>query len=257
MILHIFDSEQQLARAAAAIVAERLRAQPRLVLGLPTGRTPIALYAQLAAESAGGALDWSGVRTFNLDEFVGVPADAPGSYRAFMRLHLFDHVNIDARHVGFPDGMAGDLEAECARYDAAIRAAGGIDLQLLGIGGNGHVGFNEPGDALDAATHCVTLREETRQANAAWFGGHPSRVPTQALSIGMGAILMARQVVLLATGEKKADAVAGMVEGRVTTQLPASFLQLHAQTTALLDRAAASKLTRRTVASAAAPPAAR
>jgi glucosamine-6-phosphate deaminase len=242
--LHIFDDEQTLARAAAGKVAERLRAHRRTVLGLPTGRTPIALYAHLVSATVAGRIDWSEVRTFNLDEFVGLGPDQPGSYRAFMRRHLFDHVNIDPRHVGFPDGVAADLEAECARYDEAIRATGGIDLQLLGIGVNGHVGFNEPAEGLHARTHRVTLRDETRAANAGWFDGQLARVPAEALSVGMAAILTAREILLMATGEEKAEAVAGMVEGRVTAWLPASFLQLHGNATAMIDRAAASRLTR-------------
>lgn len=251
MNLQIFDDEQTLARAAAGRIADRLRTQPRTVLGLPTGRTPVALYAHLVSATAAGRIDWSEVRTFNLDEFVGLGSDQPGSYRAFMRRHLFDHVNIDPRHVELPDGVAADLDAECARYDDAIRATGGIDLQLLGIGANGHVGFNEPAEGLHARTHRVALRDETRAANAGWFDGQMARVPTEALSVGMAAILTAREVLLVATGELKAEAVAGMVEGRVTTWLPASFLQLHANAIVMIDRAAASRLTRPMAASSA------
>ncbi len=242
MKLHIFDDEQTLARVAARNMIERLRMHTRSVLGLPTGRTPIALYAQLVAATRAGDIDWSDVRTFNLDEFVGVDPDDPQSYRMFMRTHLFDHVNIDPQHVAFPNGVAADLDAECARYDAAMQAAGGIDLQILGIGANGHIGFNEPAEGLHARTHRVTLRAETRAANTWWFGGRADRVPAEAISVGMAAILGAREVLLMATGEGKAQAVAGMIEGRVTTRLPASFLQLHPYATVLVDRAAASKL---------------
>jgi glucosamine-6-phosphate deaminase len=243
VILHIFDDEQTLARAGALSVTEHLRAHPRTILGLPTGRTTVALYAQLVTATRGGDIDWTGVRTFNLDEFVGLHSDAPQSYRMFMRRHLFDHVNIDPRRTDFPNGAAADLDAECARYDAAIHAAGGIDLQLLGIGANGHVGFNEPAEGLHARTHRVALRDETREANTWWFGGRPEQVPGEAISVGMGAILSAREILLMATGEGKAEAVAAMIEGRVTTWLPASFLQLHPRVTVMLDRAAASKLT--------------
>ncbi len=244
MNLHIFDNESTLARAAARMIAERLRADPHAVLGLPTGRTPIAVYAQLVAETASSHIDWSGVRTFNLDEFIGLSRDHAASYRSFMWRHLFDHVNIRHEHAQFPDGMAADLAAECRRYDEAIRGAGGIDLQVLGIGANGHVGFNEPAEALQAATHRVTLHADTRAANAGWFAGDVSRVPSEALSVGMASILTARQVLLLATGEEKAEAIAGTIEGGITTRLPASFLQLHANATVMIDRAAASRLTR-------------
>jgi len=242
--LHIFDNESTLARAAARLIAARLRDEPRLVLGLPTGRTPIDVYAQLVAETAASRIDWSGVRSFNLDEFIGLPREHAASYRSFMWRHLFDHVNIRHEHAQFPDGMAADVEGECRRYDAAIRDAGGIDLQVLGIGGNGHVGFNEPAEELQAATHRVTLHADTRAANAGWFAGDVSQVPTEALSVGMASILMARQVLLLATGEEKAEAIAGAIEGGITTRLPASFLQLHSNATVMLDRAAASRLTR-------------
>ncbi len=241
MNLHIFDDELTLARTAALRVAERLRAHPRTVLGLPTGRTPIALYAQLVEATRAGGIDWTGVRTFNLDEFVGLPADDPQSYRTFMRTHLFDHIGIDPRHIEVPNGVARDLDEECARYDDAIVAAGGIDLQLLGVGANGHIGFNEPGASLVARTHRVTLRDETRAANTWWFKGRAERVPTEAISMGMGGILGAREILLMATGEGKADAIAGMIEGQVTTWLPASFLQLHPHVTVLVDRAAAAK----------------
>jgi glucosamine-6-phosphate deaminase len=242
--LHIYDDEAALARAAASLIADRLRASPRIVLGLPTGRTPIAVYAQLIADSAAGGLDWSQVRTFNLDEFVGLPPDHEASYRSYMCRQLFDHVNIDPRHVELPDGMATDLIEECRRYDAAIQAAGGIDLQVLGLGANGHVGFNEPAASLDAHTHRVTLHPQTRDANAGWFGGDAARVPAEALSMGMASIVRAREVLLLATGVEKAEAVAGMIEGPISTWLPASLLQLHPRATAMVDRAAASKLTR-------------
>jgi glucosamine-6-phosphate deaminase len=245
VILQIFADERSLARAAASLIADRLRARPTAVLGLPSGRTPMAAYAHLMADTHAGRLDWSSVRTFNLDEFVGLGPQDPGSYRMFMQQHLFDRVNIDPARIEFPDGTAADLEAECRRYDEAIRLAGGIDLQVLGIGANGHIGFNEPGDGLDARTHRVTLRDETRAANASWFEGDVQRVPTEALSVGMASILGAREILLMATGEAKADAVAGMLDGRVTTWMPASFLQLHSNAIAMIDRAAAVKLTRR------------
>lgn len=238
----MLDDERVVADAAAAAIVARLGLGQGLVLGLPTGRTAVAVYGRLVAATRADGLDWSGVRTFNLDEFVGLGPDADTSYRAFMERHLFDHVNVAPQHIGFLDGTAPDLEAECRRYDAAIHDAGGIDLLVLGLGSNGHIGFNEPGPALDALTHRVVLRDETRAANATWFGGRADRVPAEALSMGLAPILSARAVLLVATGGAKAAAVVGMIEGRVTPHLPASFLQLHPRATILLDSAAAAGL---------------
>ena len=159
-----------------------------------------------------------------------------------MQAELFDHVSIDPRHIGFLNGAAADLRAECRRYEDAIEAAGGIDLQILGIGANGHIGFNEPADGLCATTHIAELEEESRAANAQRFGGDWTTVPERALSMGMWTILGAREIILIATGEEKADAVHGMVEGMITTRLPASLLQVHARVTVMLDRLAASRL---------------
>jgi glucosamine-6-phosphate deaminase len=233
-------------RDVAHHVAERLcavvRARPTLVLGLPTGRTPIPIYRRLAALVTKGAADFSRVTTFNLDEFVGLPPDHPGSYRAFMHRHVLGPLRIDPERAHFLDGVAPDLDAECERYEAAIAAEGGIDIQMLGIGANGHIGFNEPGPALLARTHRTALRLQTRRANAMFFGNDLTRVPEEALSMGVGTILQARAVVLVATGRGKRIPVGGMVAGRVTTRLPASFLQLHDHVDLYLDTDAASAL---------------
>lgn len=239
MTIQRFDDEDALAAALATRVAEAIVANPELVLGLPTGRTPLAFYRELRERSG---LDWSKVRTFNLDEFVGVSADDPGSYRAFMQGQLFDHVSINPDHIGMLDGRAPDLKAECRRYELAIADAGGIDLQILGIGANGHIGFNEPADGLCARTHIAELERKSREANAQLFGGRWTAVPERALSMGMATILGARNIVMIATGARKADAVRGMVEGLVTTQLPASFLQVHPRVTVMLDEKAARRL---------------
>lgn len=238
----IYESEATLAHALAVSVASAITDHPDLVLGLPTGRTPIALYRELVALTHEKGLDWSGVRTFNLDEFVGLGDSDPGSYRRFMQENLFQHVNIPPANVGFLDGRARDLDAECERYERAIHAAGGIDLMILGIGANGHIGFNEPCDALPARTHKVTLEDESRAGNALWFAGDLDAVPRQAISMGMATILNAREVVLMATGRGKADAVKEMITGDITTKLPASFLQLHPHVTIMLDRDAAARL---------------
>lgn len=242
MIIQRFATEDALAVALATRVLDALRAAPALVLGLPTGRTPLAFYRELRAASAAGRADWSQARTFNLDEFAGLAAAHPGSYRSFMTTELFAHVGLAPGRIGMLDGTAPDLAAECRRYEAAIAAAGGIDLQILGIGANGHIGFNEPADGLCARTHVATLERNTREANAQWFGGDWTAVPERALSMGMATILGAREIVLLATGAEKADAVRRMVEGLITPRLPASFLQLHPRVTVMLDEAAAGTL---------------
>jgi glucosamine-6-phosphate deaminase len=244
MKLEIYDTEPALARALAGSVVSAIHEHPDLVLGLPTGRTPIALYRELVMLSLARRLDWSRVRTFNLDEFVGLGADSPGSYHRFMHEHLFRQVGVPAGNVGFLDGRATDLEGECERYETAIQRAGGIDLMILGIGANGHIGFNEPCDVLPARTHRVTLEEPSRAGNALWFGGDVTAVPRQALSMGMATILNAREVVLMATGEGKSEAVREMIKGGITTRLPASFLQVHPHVTVMLDDDAASLLDR-------------
>ena len=243
MNIEHFDDEQALSAALATRVLEQIVAQPSLVLGLPTGRTPLGLYRELRERSGGGQIDWSRVRTFNLDEFAGLDSSHPNSYRAFMQAELFDHVSIDPANIGFLNGAAPDLKAECRRYEAAIESAGGIDLQILGIGANGHIGFNEPAPGLCATSHIAQLEEESRRANAQRFGGDWTAVPERALSMGMATILGARQIVLIATGAEKADAVHGMIEGLITPQLPASLLQVHHHVTVMLDGAAGRRLT--------------
>ena len=237
-----FDSDDALAAALAARLIDAISLTPRLVVGLPTGRTPVALYREIRSRSRRGHVDWSQVRTFNLDEFVGLGAGDAGSYRSYMQAELFDHVRIEVGNVGMLDGRAANLAAECARYERALVGAGGIDIQILGIGANGHIGFNEPADALIAETHVTELRADTRAANAGWFGGDPRRVPAHALSMGMATILHAREIVLMATGAEKSEAVAAMIDGPITTRLPASFLQVHSRVTVMLDRAAALRL---------------
>jgi glucosamine-6-phosphate deaminase len=242
VILKIHDSAGDAALALARRVAAAVTAKPDIVLGLPTGRSPVAAYEAIGQMYERGEVDFAAATTFNLDEFAGVAAGHPGSFRRFMEEHLFSRVNIDARRTHFLDGAAPDLEGECARYEEAIAAAGGIDLQIVGIGANGHIGFNEPGDELVSRTHRVTLHEVTRRENAALFGGDPANVPREALSMGMGTILRAACIVLIATGEGKARCVERTVRGPLTTRLPASFLQTHRHVELYLDRGAASLL---------------
>ncbi len=236
--VRVFATSDLLARVLARTIARRVAADPEIVLGLPTGRTPIPLYAELVRLHRAGSLDLERATTFNLDEFVGIAADDPRSYRAFMHRHLFDHVNLRRRRINFLNGTAADTARECARYDRAIVRAGGIDVQILGLGLNGHIGFNEPGRALVAPTHCTRLTPATRRANAALFGGRVGAVPRQALSMGMATILQARRIVLVATGASKARCVDRMMGGAVTPRLPASFLQLHRDAEVWVDRAA-------------------
>lgn len=242
MTIRVFDTPAEVARAVAQRVGDALTARPSLVLGLPTGRTPIATYAELRRLHHSGAADFSRAASFNLDEFAGVAPSHPGSFRAFMEQHLFSGVNLAPARIHFLDGAARDLDAECERYEAEVAAAGGLGLQLLGIGANGHIGFNEPGAELAARTHRVTLADSTRRDNAALFGGEPAQVPREALSMGMGTILKATEIVLIATGARKARCIEQTVHGPVTTRLPASFLQLHARVELYLDRPAAANL---------------
>jgi glucosamine-6-phosphate deaminase len=240
--LRLFDCAGEAAVALARRIADAIRRKPDIVLGLATGRSPVATYAELRRMSAAAEIDFSRVTTFNLDEFVGVPPSHPGSFRRFMDEHLFDAVRLDPSRIHFLNGAAPDPDAECERYEAEIEAAGGLDLQLLGIGANGHIGFNEPGDQLVARTHRVTLHDVTLRDNAALFGGDPAQVPREALSMGMGTILRARHLVLVATGERKARCIERTVRGPLTTRLPASFLQTHRHVEIFLDRPAASLL---------------
>ena len=238
----VFANERAAARALAQRISDALTTNPALVLGLPTGRTPVGFYHELAALVARGRADVSHATTFNLDEFLGLPPTHPGSYRRFMEVHLFSRVNLSAARINFLDGSAPDPAAECARYERAIAAAGGIDVQILGIGTNGHIGFNEPAQELRPRTHRVALKPESRRSNAALFGGALSEVPTEALSMGMATILQARSIVLLATGRSKSGCIDRMLNGPITPQLPASFLQLHRDVDVMVDEAAAEKL---------------
>ena len=239
MRVSVLPTADAVADAAQAIVTEAIAADRAPVLGLPTGRTPIGLYARLRA----ARLDWSRVRTFNLDEFAGLPPTHPSSFRHYMDHHLFSAIGLPAPQIGFLRGDTADADGECERYDQAIAAAGGLDLLVCGLGGNGHLGFNEPGPVLWGPTHVATLHPQTRTANAALFGGNADAVPARALTMGMTAILQARRVLVLATGEGKAAAVAAMTHGPLTTTLPASWLQVHGAVEVLLDPAAATALT--------------
>lgn len=242
MEIRIFETPEETAAALARRIAQALAERPSLVLALPAGRTPVPAYAELRRLHVAGEADFARATTFNLDEFAGIPASHPGSFRTFLERHLFQGVNVARGRMQFLDGAALDLGAECERYESAIEAAGGIDLLLAGIGASGHLGFNEPGEVLMARTHRVRLAESTRRDNAVLFGGDPAQVPREALSMGMGTILKAGVILLVATGARKARCVERTVRGPISTLLPASFLQLHRHVELFLDRAAANDL---------------
>ncbi len=227
---------------AAAMIEQTILDKPDAVLGLATGRTMEPVYAWLAAWHRRRGLDFSGIRTFNLDEYVGLPADHPQSYHHYMRRHLFDHVNVRPKNTHVPDGCAADLDEECRRYEEAIRRCGGIDLQLLGLGDDGHIGFNEPLSALRSRTRVTTLSPTTIEQNGPMFG-EPAQMPRRAITMGVGTILEGRRCVVLVVGSPKAGILARAIEGPITAMVPATALQLHPHCVYIVDEAAASALT--------------
>ena len=220
-----FDSQEALSARAAEILLTAIREEPRIVLGLPTGRTPIGMYDRVIQECSREYHCFRDVVTFNLDEYCGVPPEHPASYYSYMKQHLFDHVDIDADHTHIPHGTAPDPAAECRRYEDELREHGGLALTFLGLGRNGHIGFNEPGTPFHSRTRVVELTQSTRHANADLFpGGH---VPTHALTMGIGTILESRRIVLLAAGAGKEAAIARLRSGEVSEDFPASALHTH------------------------------
>ena len=230
-----------MSREAANIVSAQIIMKPDCVLGLATGSTPIGLYKQLIEWYQKGDLDFSEVRTVNLDEYKGISRENDQSYYYFMHQNLFDHVNIPEGNTHLPDGMALDPEKECDRYNNLIQSMGGVDLQLLGIGHNGHIGFNEPGDSFDKQVHCVNLTESTIEATKRFFAS-ADEVPRQAYTMGIGNLLQAKKILVVANGEGKAEIVKKAFFGPVTPQVPASILQLHQDVVLVADEAALSKV---------------
>ncbi|MEO5914543.1 MAG: glucosamine-6-phosphate deaminase [Luteolibacter sp.] len=239
MEIIIQPTPEEATGVAARIIARLLAEKPDAVLGLATGSTPVLLYRELIAMD----LDWSHVTTFNLDEYIGIPREHPQSYHSFMTDNLFRHINISPSHIHIPDGNATDIPASCADYEKRIAAAGGIDLQILGIGTDGHIGFNEPTSSLASRTRIKTLTRQTRIDNARFFGSEED-VPHHVVTMGIGTIMEARQNLLLAFGPGKARAIAEAVEGPVTSLNPASVLQMHPTVKVCLDEPAASQLSR-------------
>ena len=234
-------STESAVKLASTIMADAIRAKPNLVLGLASGRTMEAVYVELARMHRQEYLDFSLVRTFNLDEYIGLGPDHRNSYRYYMNYNLFNNVNIDKRNTHLPNGLAEDTELESVQYDQAIREAGGIDIQLLGIGRDGHIGFNEPLSSLASRTRAKCLTPQTIEQNSPLFE-HPEDMPRRAFTMGVGTILEARNILMLVTGESKADVVAQAVEGPVTSMITASALQLHPHVIVVADEAAAAKL---------------
>ena len=230
-----------MSKRAAEIVAEVVRERTDCVLGLATGSTPIGLYKELIRMHQEEGLDFSRVRTFNLDEYYGLAPDHPQSYRCFMHRYLFDQINIPPQNIHVPSGLAEDVQAYCARYEAMIQEAGGLDIQVLGIGGDGHIGFNEPGSALDSRTRLVALNEQTTRDNSRFFEQEED-VPRFAITMGVGTIMEARRCLLLASGSKKAKVIAQAVEGPITSQITASALRRHPDTIVIVDEEAASEI---------------
>jgi glucosamine-6-phosphate deaminase len=237
-------SQELVSRRAAQFVAELVRRRPRCVLGLATGGTPLGMYTELIRMHREEGLDFSRVVSFNLDEYVGLSGSHPQSYRYFMQHNFFDHINIDPRDTHVPDGRALDFEAYCEQYERMIAEDGGIDLQVLGIGSDGHIAFNEPGSSLGSRTRLKTLTSETVRDNARFFGSEQD-VPRLAITMGVGTILESRQCLLLACGDSKARAIRDTIEGPITAQVTASALQLHRDVIAILDEEAARLLERR------------
>ena len=230
-----------MSRKTANLISAQVILKPDCVLGLATGSSPVGAYMQLVDWYNKGDVDFSRVRTVNLDEYLGLPRENDQSYYYFMHHNLFDHVNLPEGATNLPNGMAEDMDAECARYDALIRSLGGVDLQLLGIGHNGHIGFNEPGESFDKQVHCVNLTESTIEANKRFFASAED-VPKQAYTMGIKTIMQAKKILIVASGEDKAEIVQKAFFGPITPQVPASVLQLHNDVTLVADEAALSKL---------------
>lgn len=229
----------EVSEAAARIVAAQVTMKPDCILGLPTGSTPLGMYSRLIQMNKENKLDFSKIKTFNLDEYFPISKDNNQSYHYFMFENFFNHININKENVNIPNGETDNPEGECVRYEEAIGVAGGIDLQVLGIGQNGHIGFNEPDDYLESATHITSLTQNTIEANSRFFDSMDD-VPKKALTTGMGTILKSRKIIILASGKVKAEAVRSLLSGKITTQNPSTMLNLHSDVTLIADEDALS-----------------
>ncbi|HDK7138126.1 TPA: glucosamine-6-phosphate deaminase [Clostridium botulinum] len=241
MRIIVVDNYEEMSKKAAAMIASQVILKPDSVLGLATGDTPIGMYKEIINIYKNEKMDFSKVRTFNLDEYYGLNREDPQSYYYYMINNLFNHVNIDKNNINIPNGMADNIEIECKEYERKIDKAGGIDLQILGIGVNGHIGFNEPNISFESETHLVNLNEKTIESNSRFFSSK-EEVPTKAISMGIKSIIHSKKIILLACGQNKADAIFKAIEGKITPNIPASILQLHKDVVVIVDRKAASKL---------------
>jgi len=236
-----FETNEELNQVGANIIASLVQTNPYSVLGLATGSTPIGIYQELIRQYQNGLVSFKHVTSFNLDEYVGLPEGHQESYRTFMNNQLFNHIDIPVEQTHVPNGNAQDLLAECAHYDEMMSTSKQVDMQLLGLGHNGHIGFNEPDDTLNGGTHLVELKEQTREANARFFNSI-DEVPTQAITMGVGTILKAKMIMLVVRGKDKAAIVKRALQGPITTDCPASLLQTHSNVVVLLDKEAAGEL---------------
>lgn len=237
MKLIICKNYDEISERAAELIAETVKKDPKCTLGLATGSTPIGTYEKLAEMNSRGEIDFAKVKSFNLDEYYPISPENPQSYRFFMNENLFSRINIDIKNTHILDGMCKDTEGECAAFEKMIDESGGIDLQLLGIGQNGHIGFNEPSEKLDSKTHLTGLTESTINANSRFFSD-AGEVPTMALTMGIGTILKARKIIILANGKSKREAVQALLDSKISTENPASILKVHVDVTLICDREA-------------------
>ncbi|GAA0087154.1 glucosamine-6-phosphate deaminase [Clostridium sp. CTA-7] len=237
----ITKNYEELSKRAADEMAEIIKNNSKAILGLATGGSPIGMYNELIRMNKEGEIDFSQITTVNLDEYIGLSGEHSQSYRYFMNENLFNHINIDKTKTYVPNGLAENIEEECKRYDAKIAELGGTDIQLLGIGNNGHIAFNEPDEVLISGTHLTELTEDTIKANARFFNSI-DEVPTKALTMGLGGIMKSRKIIVIASGEGKAEAVKEMVSGKISTNMPASMLQMHRDVVVIIDEASAKLL---------------
>lgn len=231
------DNYEHMSMRAARIMASQIALKNNSVIGLATGDTPLGMYREIIKMHKDKELDFSKVKTFNLDEYYGLNRDNENSYYFYMMNNFFKYINMRKENINIPNGMTENIEAECSNYDKKIKVSGGIDIQILGIGVNGHIGFNEPNTSFEVGTHLVELEKETIKSNSRFFDS-PEEVPTKAISMGIKTIMQSRAIILLASGEKKAAAIEKTVKGKISTAVPASILQLHNNVTLIVDKAA-------------------
>lgn len=241
MRIIVCENYEEVSKKAAQMILSQVTLKPNSVLGLATGSTPIGMYENLVKLNKNGDIDFSEVRTFNLDEYYKLPKESDQSYHYFMYKNLFDHININPENIHIPNGMTADVDAECERYDELIKESGGVDIQVLGIGNNAHIGFNEPTINFEKGTHLVELEESTIEANSRFFDNIED-VPKKAITMGVGSIFKSKKIMLIATGENKAEAIYNTVYGKVVPEVPASILQFHSDIVLILDKKAAKLL---------------